>query len=222
MSQYPDLQTGVYYGVVALDPAKFTYNKEKSTAQTVSNTDAENAVSTKTATILPAVLSIGYNPFYKNTVRSVVGSFCPIPFALEFFCHIIVFVEPFLCVHTISRAFASTRLCSNLSNQEIHIMPPLSSPSPTALDASSTATKPGSVIFHKLPDFYSTHLNLLILGYIRPEYDYISLDALVEDIRVDCEVARTSLARKGYAGYLEGDEDVPDPVKEQRNWLRTF
>jgi riboflavin kinase len=175
LSQYPDLQTGVYYGVVALDPAKFTYDEEKSTAQTVSNTDAENVISTKTAT-LPAVLSIGYNPFYKNTVRSV----------------------------------------------EIHIMPPLSSPSPTDLDASSTATKPGSVIFHKLPDFYSTHLNLLILGYIRPEYDYISLDALVEDIRVDCEVARTSLARKGYTGYLEDGEDVPDPVKEQRNWLRTF
>jgi len=175
LSQYPDLQTGVYYGVVTLDPTRFIYDKEKSTAQTVSNT-AENTVSTKTPTILPAVLSIGYNPFYKNTIRSV----------------------------------------------EIHIMPPLSSPSPTALDASDPATKPGSVVFHKLPDFYSTNLNLLILGYIRPEYDYISVDALVEDIRVDCEVARTSLARKGYAGYLEDDEDVPDSVKEQRNWLRTF
>lgn len=55
LSDYPDLQVGVYYGVVALDPSKFTYSAE----------------STST-TILPAVLSIGYNPFYKNTARSVV------------------------------------------------------------------------------------------------------------------------------------------------------
>ena len=51
-------------------------------------------------------------------------------------------------------------------------MPPLAAPSPTA--ASNEHVK-----FHKLPDFYSTPLNLLILGYIRPEYDYVSLGALV-------------------------------------------
>ena len=63
-------------------------------------------------------------------------------------------------------------------------MPPLTSPSPTATTAPSSTTTQ----FHKLPDFYTTPLNLLILGYIRPEYDYVSLEALVEDIRVDCEV----------------------------------
>lgn len=52
LSEFPDLQVGVYYGVVALDPAKF-----ESAAQ-----------------VLPAVLSIGYNPFYKNKTRSIV---CP-------------------------------------------------------------------------------------------------------------------------------------------------
>jgi len=71
--EHPELTSGVYYGVVALDPQNLTQENgaEKSTS----------------ATILPAVLSIGYNPFYKNTVRSV----------------------------------------------EIHIMPPLSQPSPTAV-----------------------------------------------------------------------------------------
>ncbi|GCB17901.1 riboflavin kinase [Aspergillus awamori] len=59
-------------------------------------------------------------------------------------------------------------------------MPPLSAPSPTA-----TTSTDGQVTFHKLPDFYGTPLNLLILGYIRPEYDYISSEALIEDIRVD-------------------------------------
>ncbi|KAE8376079.1 riboflavin kinase [Aspergillus bertholletiae] len=147
LSDYPDLEVGVYYGVVALDPSRFTSE----------------------ATILPAVLSIGYNPFYKNTTRSV----------------------------------------------EIHIMPPLSSPSPTA-DGEA-----GQVKFNKLPDFYGTQLNLLILGYIRPEYDYVSLEALVEDIRIDCEVARQSLQRKAYVGYLTG-QGCSEVVQEQRKWLTSF
>lgn len=77
--------------------------------------------------------------------------------------------------------------------------------------------------FFKLPDFYSTHLNLLILGYIRPEYDYVSREALIEDIRIDCEVARSSLMRDGYAGYLvDASGIVDDKVKKEREWLQTF
>ena len=47
-------------------------------------------------------------------------------------------------------------------------------------------------------DFYNALLNLTILGFIRPELDYESLDKLVEDIKFDIEVARTSLQRKAY------------------------
>lgn len=54
--KHPELETGVYYGVVALDPKTYQHDS--------SNTSA---------VILPAVLSIGYNPFYKNKVRSVVS-----------------------------------------------------------------------------------------------------------------------------------------------------
>lgn len=52
-------------------------------------------------------------------------------------------------------------------------------------------------------DFYGASLNLLILGYIRPEYDYVSLDSLIEDIKVDCEVARRSLSRPNYQPFSE-------------------
>lgn len=86
------------------------------------------------------MLSIGYNPFYKNTVRSV----------------------------------------------EIHVLHEFSH------------------------DFYGAALNLLMLGFIRPEYDYVSLDALVEDIRVDCDVARRSLERPKYQAY------------KTELWLRDF
>lgn len=41
-------------------------------------------------------------------------------------------------------------------------------------------------------------MNLLILGFIRPEYDYVSAESLVRDIRIDIEVARRSLERDGW------------------------
>lgn len=87
--------------------------------------------------IYPMVMSIGYNPFYKNTVRSA----------------------------------------------EVHVL-------------------------HKFAaDFYDAPMRLLILGFIREERDYSSLDALVKDINVDCDVARQSLARPAWTpreGTVDG------------------
>lgn len=74
------------------------------------------------------MLSIGYNPYYKNTTRSI----------------------------------------------EIHIL----------------------ANFEK--DFYGAELSLIILGFIRPEFDYVSKEALVEDIREDIRVAQRSLDREAY------------------------
>lgn len=110
LSTYPDISNGVYYGFVGLRQQP---------------NDKEQTYS--------AVLSIGYNPFYKNTVRSV----------------------------------------------EIHVL-------------------------HEFPhDFYGAPLNLLILGFIRPEYDYISKESLIEDIRTDCDVALNSLERLPYRKYQD-------------------
>lgn len=86
------------------------------------------------------MLSIGYNPYYKNTTRSI----------------------------------------------EIHIL----------------------ANFDK--DFYGAELSLIILGFIRPEYDYVSKDALVEDIREDIRISQRSLARERYQrfkdeGWLRGE-----------------
>lgn len=96
--------------------------------------------------IYPMVMSIGWNPYYKNTVRSI----------------------------------------------EVHIM------------------------HHFETDFYDSHMNVSILGFIRPEYDYVSKDSLIEDIKTDINVAGESLARKAYARYkdepflleFEGKSDV--------------
>ncbi|PGH12543.1 hypothetical protein AJ80_06704 [Polytolypa hystricis UAMH7299] len=185
LSEYPDLETGVYYGVAALDPSKYKYASSGAAGE--EETNGSNAASSPAATILPCVLSIGYNPFYKNTVRSV----------------------------------------------EIHILPPLNQPpTTTSNNTEPITTTPSSkekTLFNKLPDFYGTPLNLLILGYIRPEFDYVSLEALVDDIRIDCEVARASLLREKYVVYLSGEDEIAPgrleeekAVREGRKWLRTF
>lgn len=89
--------------------------------------------------VYPMVMSIGWNPYYKNKVRSV----------------------------------------------EVHVM------------------------HHFETDFYGSHMNLSILGFIRPELDYVSKEKLIEDIKTDIDVAGKSLARKPYA-RLRNDEYLVD------------
>ena len=53
---------------------------------------------------------------------------------------------------------------------------------------------------HSFPhDFYGVQMKLLVLGYIRPELDYVSRDALIADIKTDIEIARVSLQREAWA-----------------------
>jgi riboflavin kinase len=59
-------------------------------------------------------------------------------------------------------------------------------------------------------DFYGVEMRLLVTGFIREEKDYAGVEELIEDIRVDCEVARKSLDREAWAlretgkGTLDG------------------
>jgi FAD synthase len=58
---YSDLESGVYYGWAGIDlPTSIIGDKK-----------AENLSTRKN--VYPMVMSIGWNPFYKNTVRSVVS-----------------------------------------------------------------------------------------------------------------------------------------------------
>jgi riboflavin kinase len=55
---------------------------------------------------------------------------------------------------------------------------------------------------HKFPhDFYGCHLRVLILGFLRPEFDFPDSEALKEAIRLDIEASRQSLARPIYERY---------------------
>ncbi|TKY88663.1 hypothetical protein EX895_002294 [Sporisorium graminicola] len=57
-------------------------------------------------------------------------------------------------------------------------------------------------ILHKFAsDFYGLEIRVVVLGYVRPEYNYDSMDALIEDIEMDKKVTVNSLARPLYQDY---------------------
>ncbi|KAH0840114.1 riboflavin kinase [Lanmaoa asiatica] len=87
----------------------------------VYSSDQPSELPTKDLVVLPMVMSLGWNPFYKNQRMTAVCLVC-------------------------SRSVRS----SNTFIQEIHIMHEFKS------------------------DFYGCKLKALVLGYIRPELDYIS------------------------------------------------
>lgn len=135
-----DVESGVYYGWAGLSLASSTTDASQAPNPTVPegeggarHEEAEQhtaaAATSENYKVYPMVMSIGWNPFYKNEMRTV----------------------------------------------EVHII-------------------------HKFDrDFYNALLNLSILGFIRQEQDYDSLDALVKDINIDIDVAKQSLVRSEYA-----------------------
>lgn len=130
---YTDIESGVYYGWAGISLVTATEDETKASEPTDgvvhSAPVADDAGTTSAkATVYPMVMSIGWNPYYKNSKRTV----------------------------------------------EVHIM-------------------------HKFEkDFYNALMNLSILGFIRPELDYVSKEALIQDIKTDIEVAERSLQRTAY------------------------
>lgn len=134
-SGHGGLQSGVYFGWVGLEYPPPTSSADSSTSSDAAPTPSPYAVTHSVASgpasTYPAVLSLGYNLFYGNSVRSL----------------------------------------------EVHVL----------------AAFPA--------DFYGARLKVCVLGFVRPEYDYDGVEALVKDIWTDVDVAARSLAREGYKGY---------------------
>jgi riboflavin kinase len=54
-------------------------------------------------------------------------------------------------------------------------------------------------------DFYDLELRIVILGYIRPELNYTTMKALIDDINFDIKVALNSLKRLDYSKYKDDE-----------------
>ncbi|KAI1260629.1 riboflavin kinase [Xylariaceae sp. FL1019] len=123
-------RSGVYFGWASLALPTFHPDSSTTTSSTSPLPSASSSEPTWTSVyqIHPMVMSIGYNPFYNNSVRSA----------------------------------------------EVHVLHSFSA------------------------DFYDAPMRLLIMGYVRDEKNYEGLAALIEDINIDCDVARQSLARDSW------------------------
>ncbi|CEH12477.1 Riboflavin kinase [Ceraceosorus bombacis] len=78
------------------------------------------------------------------------------------------------------------------------------------LDAEAGGAKDGGVwpmevhIMHEFQhDFYGKHMKVVVLGYIRPEFNYVSREALIEDIETDKQVGLRSLDRSAWSAYKQ-------------------
>lgn len=61
-------------------------------------------------------------------------------------------------------------------------------------------------IIHKFgSQFYGARIKFVVLGYIRPELDYVSVEALIQDINTDVAVALKSLERPAYAVFKDSE-----------------
>ncbi|KAG6138189.1 riboflavin kinase [Claviceps purpurea] len=136
------ISSGVYFGYASLQSIPSSHAESTSSSSGPSAPAPVSGIGPEPA-LFPMVMSIGYNPFYKNTVRSA----------------------------------------------EVHIL-------------------------HKFEaDFYGAHMRLLIVGFIREEKDYVSREALIEDIEEDCRVARRSLGRGAWGA---GEVRVREGSDESR------
>lgn len=62
-------------------------------------------------------------------------------------------------------------------------------------------------IIHQFPnDFYGEELRVIILGYIRPEKDYASLDDLIWDIKEDIRLGSEVLEQSPAYSKFRGDQ----------------
>lgn len=73
---------------------------------------------------------------------------------------------------------------------------------PTFTDVKAKTIEPW--ILHEFEDdFYECHLKLMVLGYIRPELKFTTLDALIAEIKADGEFTETELDKTAYAGCTD-------------------
>lgn len=126
------LPQGVYYGYARLIPTSEDAKEEEGDASDRKFNYGSN-LTTEEKNVLPMVMSIGWNPFYKNEQKAA----------------------------------------------EIHIL-------------------------HKFADsFYGAEIKFVVLGYIRPELDYTTVEALIADINIDIEQALLTLQLPSYSKHSQ-------------------
>ncbi|KAG6855077.1 hypothetical protein C0991_006006 [Blastosporella zonata] len=90
---------------------------------------------------------------------------------------------------------------SPLSPQDITVFPMVMSLGKNPFYKNERLTAEIHLLHEFQSDFYGLEMRAVVLGYIRPELDYVSREALIDDINTDKAVALNSLDRVAYQPF---------------------
>ncbi|KDN53156.1 hypothetical protein K437DRAFT_117697 [Tilletiaria anomala UBC 951] len=93
------------------------------------------------------------------------------------------------------------KLRVNLAEEDSLVFPMVMSVGWNPFYGNTTKTAEVHIMHKFQADFYGLEIRVVVLGYIRPEYNYINKEALIEDIEMDKRVTIASLARPMYQDY---------------------
>ncbi|SGZ46697.1 CIC11C00000002156 [Sungouiella intermedia] len=108
-------------------------------------------------------------------------------------------IEPSL----LSRKRVDFNYGCELSEEDLNVLPIVMSVGWNPFYNNTKKTAEVHVIHEFTKDFYGANIKLAILGYIRPELDYTTKEALIEDIKKDIEVADLTLKDGEYQSFKD-------------------
>lgn len=88
-----------------------------------------------------------------------------------------------------------------LANDDSKVFPMVMSVGWNPFYKNTSKTAEVHIMHNFQADFYGLEMRVAVLGYIRPEYNYVDKEALIQDIETDKRVAINSLARRPYEDY---------------------
>ncbi len=111
---------------------------------------------------------------------------------------------------TASTSSSSSSLARRRKTKRVHLRPEDSQVFPMVMSVgwnpfykNTHKTAEVHILHEFASDFYGLEIRVVVLGYVRPEYNYDSMDALIEDIEMDKKVTVNSLARPLYQDYSQ-------------------
>lgn len=89
----------------------------------------------------------------------------------------------------------------SLTEEELQVWPVVLSIGLNPFYQNDSKTVELHIIHNFKQDFYGAKVKFSILGYIRPELDYTTKEALIEDIKTDIKIAIKTLSKPEYASH---------------------
>ncbi|CUS24381.1 LAQU0S16e00408g1_1 [Lachancea quebecensis] len=89
----------------------------------------------------------------------------------------------------------------SLSDEEMQVWPVVLSIGLNPFYQNDTKTVELHILHKFGHDFYGAKVKFNILGYIRPELDYTTKEALIQDINIDIKIATKTLLKPEYRAY---------------------